>query len=165
MMWQRILDERIEEGLLTATMVVMVILISMQALSRYLIGSSFDWGTELAIYLHIWQIWIGASLAIKKQEHIRIDVFVKMFPSKMKLGLDLCALFIWFGFALFLAIQGTIFVFGSIYTSGQTSPTLDIGMWIPYLAVPLAGALMAVRLVQQMYHMLKQSAPADEGVK
>ncbi|SFE56828.1 TRAP transporter small permease [Alteribacillus iranensis] len=155
------IDERGEEVFLVLTMAAMVALIAFQSVSRYLLGNSLAWGTELAIYLHIWQIWLGASLGIKKQEHIRVDVFVKLFPPKIKMVLDLIALLVWFGFALFLAIQGTIFI-NSISGSGQTSPTLDIAMWIPYIAIPLAGVLMAIRLIQQMYGIVKNGPDIKE---
>ncbi|WP_054635930.1 TRAP transporter small permease [Thalassobacillus sp. C254] len=99
--------------------------------------------------MHIWQVWMGASLGIRRQEHVRIDVFVNKFPPMARVVMDITALLVWFGFAMFLAIQGTIYING-IFESGQRSPSLEVPMWVPYLAIPLAGLLMGVRLVQQI---------------
>ncbi|WP_100397789.1 TRAP transporter small permease [Bacillus sp. FJAT-44742] len=147
-MW-RILDERFEEIILVTTMVIMVFTIFAQVSSRFVLGSSFSWGAELARYMHIWQVWMGASLGIRRQEHVRIDVFVNKFPPMARVVMDITALLVWFGFAMFLAIQGTIYING-IFESGQRSPSLEVPMWVPYLAIPLAGLLMGVRLVQQI---------------
>lgn len=154
MNWKKLLDEHIEEVILVLTMTVMVVVIFAQSSSRLLFNSAVSWGSELARYLHIWQIWIGASLAIRKGNHVRVDIVVKKFPKKIVLYLNLLALLCWFGFAVFLAISGMNFVF-RMMDSGQTSAAMQLPMWMAYIAIPLAGLLMAIRLVQQIYFLFK----------
>lgn len=145
-----LLDKRIEEFILVLTMVLMVLIMFVQSTSRYFVGSSFSWGSELAQYLHVWQIWIGASLAIRLQSHIRVDVFVKLFPSLIQKALNILAILCWAIFAGFLSIEGSKYVM-NVLASGQTSPSLHVPMWIPYLAIPIGGTLMVIRLIQQVY--------------
>ncbi|MGM8213661.1 TRAP transporter small permease [Virgibacillus sp. W0430] len=161
-----ILDKKVEEFIIVITMIVMVLLMFVQSTSRYLLGNSLSWGSELAQYLHVWQIWIGASLAVRMQSHIRVDVFIKLFPPKVQRFLNLIALLCWFVFAAFLAFEGSKYV-SDVLSSGQTSPSLHVPMWIPYLAIPIGGFLMVVRLIQQMYLLFtKQNEPAElEGEK
>lgn len=149
---KELFDKRIEEFILVLTMAIMVIIMFVQSTSRYFIGSSFTWGSELAQYLHIWQIWIGASLAVRLQSHIRVDVFVKLFPPIIQKVLNFMAILFWFVFAAFLAYEGSAYVM-EVLASGQTSPSLHVPMWIPYLAIPIGGFLMVVRLIQQMYFL------------
>lgn len=153
--WKKILDERIEEFFLVISMVVMVFLIFLQSASRYITGNSFSWGTELVIYLHIWQIWIGASLGIRKGEHVRVDAFLNLFKGKINLILNLLALIAWFIFAIFLATEGTKFV-SNLMNTGQTSASLGAPMWLVYTVIPLGGILMCIRLIQQIYLLFKQ---------
>lgn len=159
-----LLDKHIEEFILVLTMMIMVLVMFVQSTSRYFIGSSFSWGSELAQYLHVWQIWIGASLAIRLQSHIRVDVFINLFPSAIKRILNLLAYLCWSVFAIYLAIEGTKYVL-AVFTSGQTSPSLHVPMWIPYLAIPIGGALMVIRLIQQIYFLFtnkNEFEPSEE---
>lgn len=154
-MLKGILKGRIEENILALTMLFIIFLVFLQASSRYISGTSLSWGSELAIYLHILQVWVGASLAVKTSENVRIEVFVNLFPRNIKFYIDLLALFIWFGFALFLAIVGSMFVY-EIFESGQRTPTMRILLGIPYLAVPFGGVLMSLRLVEQIFNRFQQ---------
>lgn len=154
-------DKRLEESVLVLTMLAMVLIMFAQATSRYIIGTSFSWGSELAQYLHIWQIWIGASLAIRVQSHVRVDVFIKLFPKKVKKALDFVALLCWFGFAAFLAYEGSNYVI-DVLDSSQTSPSLHVPMWIPYLAIPIGGVLMLIRLIQQFFFLFTNQEVQSE---
>ncbi len=155
-----IIDERIEEVIIIITLALMVALIFSQIGLRAFSLGSLTWGGELSRYLHILQVWIGASLAIRKGEHIRVTFFTNLFSGKIKMAIDLLAIISWFAFALFIAIEGTSFVSG-IFDSRQTSPSMGIAMWIPYLAIPLGGLLMSIRLIQQMVFIIKKQ-PQDK---
>lgn len=152
---KELLDEKLEEMFLVGTLAAMVALIFAQVISRYVFESSLSWSEELARYIHVWQIWIGASLAIRKQEHIKVEAFRNLFNERGRKLIDLLACLLWFIMALFLAIYGTDLVM-TIFMRGQSSPAMQIPMWIPYLAIPLGGILMTIRLIQQVYFIFKK---------
>lgn len=143
-----------EEIFLIGTMAVMVILIFGQILGRYVLGSSASWTEEVSRYVHVLQVWIGAGYAVKLREHIKIESFVGLFKGSFRKILDIIALIIWFGMALFLALFGTMLVLDNL-KSGQVSPAVQVPIWIPYLAVPLGGLSMCIRLVQQIVDIIK----------
>jgi len=151
---KKLLDEKLEEWFLAATMIVMVLLIFVQVITRYIFENSLTWSEELARYVHVWQIWIGASLAVRKREHIRVEAFKKLFNAKGQKVIELIAILSWFGLAVFLAIAGTDLV-NTIFTRGQNSPAMQMPMWVVYSAIPLGGLLMAIRLIQQIYFLFK----------
>ncbi|MCG7334900.1 TRAP transporter small permease [Sporosarcina sp. ACRSM] len=140
---------RFEESILVATLVIMVILIFGQVVGRYILGSTPSWTEELARYIHIFQVWIGASYAVKFRQHIRIEAFIELFKGVPRKILETVGIIIWFVIALFLAVFGTQLVLASLQ-NGQVSPALQIPMWIPFIALPLGGAGMAFRLIQQI---------------
>ena len=159
-------DKRLEESVLVLTMAVMVLIMFVQSTSRYVTGTSFSWGSELAQYLHIWQIWIGASLAVRVQAHVRVDVFINLLPPKIRRYMNLLGLLCWFFFAGFLAYEGSKYVI-EVLATGQTSPSLHVPMWIPYLAIPIGGSLMIIRLIQQFYFIFtnKEIQSGTEEIK
>jgi C4-dicarboxylate transporter DctQ subunit len=152
--FKKLLDEKLEEVFLVLTMVVMVVLIFVQVISRYVFEASLSWSEELARYVHIWQIWIGASFAIRKREHIKVEAFKKLFNETGQKVIELISIILWFALAVFLAIAGTDLV-ATIFSRGQNSPAMQMPMWMVYSAIPLGGLLMSIRLIQQLYFLFK----------
>jgi C4-dicarboxylate transporter, DctQ subunit len=140
---------RFEEIILVLTLALMVLLIFAQVVGRYVFQTAPSWTEELARYIHIFQVWIGASYAVKLRQHIRVEAFITRFHGTPRKILEGLGVLIWFFISLFLAVFGTSLVLSSI-EHGQVTPALLIPMWIPYLAVPLGGAGMAIRLIQQL---------------
>jgi C4-dicarboxylate transporter, DctQ subunit len=140
---------RFEEIILVLTLALMVLLIFGQVIGRYVFQTAPSWTEELARYIHIFQVWIGASYAVKLRQHIRVEAFITRLhgtPRKIFEGLGVL---IWFFISLFLAVFGTSLVLAS-FQHGQVTPALQIPIWIPYLAIPIGGAGMAIRLIQQL---------------
>ncbi|MCD2137865.1 TRAP transporter small permease [Salinicoccus halitifaciens] len=158
---KNLFDKRIEEFILVLTMALIVAILFTQSILRFFGGFSLSWGAELAQFLHIWQIWIGASLAIRLQSHIGVDVFVRLFPYFIQKIFRVIVIICWFVFAAFLAIAGTQYIL-DIMSSGQTSPSLRIPMWIPYLVIPIGGVLMIIRLIQQLYLLITDKINLNE---
>lgn len=154
MTFKKLLDQKLEEWFLVATMVAMVVLIFTQVITRYVFESSLSWSEELARYIHIWQIWIGASFAIRKKEHIKVEAFKNLLNKQGQKIVDLIALVVWFGLAVFLAVAGTDLV-TTILSRGQSSPAMQMPMWAIYTAIPLGGLLMSIRLIQQIYFLFR----------
>ncbi|PSL46990.1 TRAP-type C4-dicarboxylate transport system permease small subunit [Salsuginibacillus halophilus] len=156
----KLLDRRLEEIILVITMVVMVVLIFYQVLSRYVLSNSLSWTEEMARYVHVWQVWIGASFAVRMDKHIKVEMVKDLLPPMYRRIVELIALLLWFFLAVVLAYIGTVVVLDMI-GSGQTSPAMRIPMWIGYAAVPVGGILMSLRLVQQIVKHFKK--PAEEA--
>jgi len=152
---------KFEEIVLVGTMVLILVLIFSQAAFRYFFGSGLIWGEELARFVHVAQIWLGGSLAIKMGGHIRVTFFRDLFSTNIKRFIDLLATAFFFIFMLFIAIKGTEFVLQLIET-GQKAPSMGILMAIPYTVIPLGGLLMAIRLVQQLITVWKGELLEEE---
>lgn len=152
-------DRYIEEIFLVLTMIVMVLLIFAQVIGRYVFSAAPSWTEELARYIHIWQVWIGASYAIRLRAHIKIEAFTKLFSKSVQKVFETLAILVWFALALSLAILGTQLVISSL-RNGQLTPAMQIPMWIPFLAIPIGGAGMSLRLIQQLW-MIWRSDSTD----
>lgn len=140
---------RFEETLLVASLAIMVALIFWQVLGRYIFQSAPSWTEEAARYIHIFQVWIGAGYAVKLGEHIRVSAFIDLFYGTTRKILEFVAAFIWFILAAILAVLGTSLVLQSM-KNGQVSPAIQIPFWIPFLAIPIGGFSMSIRLIQQL---------------
>ncbi|MER2009213.1 MAG: TRAP transporter small permease [Psychrobacillus sp.] len=156
---------RIEEIMLVLSLGLMVALIFGQVIGRYVFSSAPSWTEEMARYIHIFQVWIGASYAVKLRQHIRVEAFITRFHGVFRQVLEILSIIIWFVMALFLAVFGTELVLSSI-NHGQLAPAMQIPIWIPYLAIPLGGIGMAIRLVIQVKEVIQGNydKPKDEEI-
>jgi C4-dicarboxylate transporter, DctQ subunit len=152
----------LEETILVLTLALMVALIFCQVVGRYVFSSAPSWTEEMARYIHIFQVWIGASYAVKKRQHIRIESFIGLFKGTARKLLETAALIIWFLLALFLAVFGTQLVLASLQ-NGQVTPAMQMPMWIPFLAIPVGGGGMAIRLLQQMVTIWRTTDDSPAG--
>ena len=146
---------RIEEGFLIATLVLMVALIFGQVIGRYIFQNAPSWTEEAARYIHIFQVWIGAGYAVKLREHIKVSAFIDLFHGMTRKVLDMVALIVWFLMVLLVAIFGTELVMTTLQY-GQVAPATQIPFWLPYLAVPLGALSMMIRLILQMIEIIKK---------
>ena len=146
--------EHFEEYLLVWSLMFSVALIFLQVVMRYVFINSLSWSEELARYLFLWQIWLGASFAVKKHRHLRIELFVDKLKGRKKQLFELAVLLIWFGFSLFLAIKGSELTI-MLFKRGQVSPAMQIPMGYAYASVPVGCGLMAIRLLEEMAALFK----------
>ena len=45
-----------------------------QVIARYIFNSSFTWAEEISIVILLWAAWIGASLGVKDNLHLRVSL-------------------------------------------------------------------------------------------
>ncbi|GAA0433751.1 hypothetical protein GCM10008983_07910 [Lentibacillus halophilus] len=162
MNFKKIIDEKLEEWVIASGFIFIVLLVFAQVVFRYVFNSSLGWSAELSRYVLIWLAWISVSLAIRKNAHIRVEVVKKLFSDRFKLIIEFIVLVLWVTFSVFLAYLGFQFV-KQVQLTGQTSPSIGIPMWIVYLVVPISGALMIMRLIQQFYFVFKTDPSEQKG--
>lgn len=144
------MDDKFEESILIVSLVFTVVIIFAQVVMRYVFKNSLSWSEELARYIFLYQIWLGASFAVKRKRHLRIEIIKTKLSPKNRVIFDTLALTIWLIFSIFLAYMSfnlTVIIF----QRGQLSPAMRIPMGYAYLSVPLGSGLMAIRLIQQLY--------------
>lgn len=151
--------DHLEEYILVSSLIFTVFLVFMQVVMRYLFQNSLSWSEELARYVFLWQIWLGASYAVKEQRHLRIEIIKDLVPRNKQKHIEFVTLLIWFCFSLFLAIKASELTM-MLFNRGQLSPALQIPMAYAYASVPAGCALMAIRLLGEMIKLFK---PEEKG--
>ncbi|MDR0853389.1 MAG: TRAP transporter small permease [Clostridiales Family XIII bacterium] len=158
----RVLNERLEEVFLVILMAVAVILVAAQVITRNL-GIPLPWSEEIARFIFLWLIWVGAAYATKEKKHIAIDIISDKFKGKAKIVSEIFINLIWFGFLIFMIYYSTIMTM-SVASGGAVSQTSGVPMWVPYASVPVGVILMLFRMVQNLILDFKKGSavPAIE---
>src|SRR5262245_13927584 len=109
---------------------------------RYVFGSGLIWSEELAIWLNVLLVAIGAPLAATSALAMRLDVVVRLLPASVQRLARLVADGIAIDAGLILALGG-IDVVAAI---GGTSTVLGLPEWLRYACVAAGVALTAFML-------------------
>lgn len=151
---------KIEEIILVSILFSISFLLLLQIIARYIFQSSFPWSEELVRYLFIWSTFIGIPYCIKEGASLKITQLTDKLPLKIQEYIFLINKII---LLLFFSII-SIFSFSvtySTYLSRQTSPALELPMWIVYASVFIASLLSILRLTEKILQYKKNNPTAD----
>ena len=127
---------RLLSGLLVAAVAILIIPVSLQIFSRYTaLIPSYIWTEEMARFLFVWMIMIGAMVGIRESTHFDVDVWPRLGPRGTALLKIVSSLFI-LGFALVFIWWGWEF---TRFAWNRTSELADLPLWLIHMAWPLAG--------------------------
>ena len=150
----RVLDEKFEEYFLIYSLIFTVSIIFLQVIMRYIFKNSLAWSEELARYIFLWQIWVGASYAAKKSKHLRVGIISSYLSDKGKIVVEIIVLVLWIGFSIFLTTKSGELT-SVLFARKQLSPAIRLPMGYAYASVPVGCGLMAIRLLQRLYSNIK----------
>lgn len=134
--------DRFLAGFLIFMMGLMVINVTWQVVSRYLLGDSSSWTEELTRFLLIWVGLLGAAYAAGQRMHLAIDLLPRRLEGRAFRRLDRVIQAIMALFALLaMVIGGSRLVYLTL-TLKQTSAALGVPLGYVYLVLPLSGLLI-----------------------
>ena len=128
-------------GLLVALTVIITFI---QVIFRYGLDSSLSWSEEAARYSFIWTIFLGASVAARRGQHIVVEALVEVLSPRLRRVLTLGVALIDIAFFTLLGYVAALLVDNAW---SQTSTALQISIAWVYASAPLGAALTVLHLV------------------
>lgn len=128
-------------------LIFMLIVLTYQVMARYIFGISYAWIDELSRYSFVWLAYISAIYAIIHNAHIKIDIFLKVWPKKARNYVKHFSNLIFIAYCLVVAYFSTEWLLG-LKKAGTISMGTGISMAFVSIIIPASHVLMAVRLVQ-----------------
>lgn len=123
--------------------------------ARYIFNYGVPWCEEAIRYSVIFATFFGLSLAVSKNQSMKIDVLLQLLKGRAKKVIDVFGTMLesltLFGFLYF----SYLLVIETIET-GQITPSTDYPMYIPYLVVFLGVAFCAIRSIQSVKDVLRK---------
>jgi len=151
---------RAEEIFVGAAMAFSAALLFVNVVLRYWFLAPIAWAEELSLYLVVWMVFVGASVATRTRGHIAIDLLaLALSPANrrlLSLGVGILML-LFLAFFVYYSAGHTL----RIRDSGQLTPVMLAPMWVAYLAMPAGGALMFLRACQVWWRVYR--APVMTG--
>jgi TRAP-type C4-dicarboxylate transport system permease small subunit len=124
--------------------VVMISFTFLQVVGRYIFLYAPPWTEELARYISIWIVFLGASIGFRTSSHLGVDFFVELLPEAPKKFVFIIINLLLIGMLLTLMYQG-IKMFR--FAFGQVTAVTRISMSYIYAAVPVGALLMVFEVI------------------
>jgi len=148
--------------LLAFLLAVIVIIVFSNVLSRYLLNASLAWSDEISRMMFIWLVFLGAIIAYVNNEHLGLDIFIKIFPKKTTQVFILIADIVVF-FSLTIVFKGGIDMTVDSFESGWVSSAVPIQYGYIYLVVPISAALMLIECLLKFINDIKIAVSLAKG--
>jgi TRAP-type C4-dicarboxylate transport system permease small subunit len=133
--------------LLVLTVAILVIPVSLQIFSRYTaLIPSYIWTEEMARFLFIWTIMIGAMIGVRESAHFEVDVWPRL-PRRGEAIVRLLGRLGVLAAALVFVSAGIEFTRFAWY---RLSELAELPLWYIHIAWPITGATWLVFLGEQM---------------
>jgi TRAP-type C4-dicarboxylate transport system permease small subunit len=124
---------------------LMTVTVGLQVLSRYVMKYPLVWTEELARYLMIWMVFIGASSIIKKWNNIYVDFFINKLTERIRTVMILIEKCVIMGLLIYFFYL--CFMVFSKVGGFQTSPAMGISMLWPQWGMIMGFFLMALQSI------------------
>lgn len=140
-------------ALLAVSVGILVIPVTMQIFSRFTsLIPHYIWTEEMARFLFIWTIMIGAMIGVRESTHFEVDVW----PHRT--GPRVAALARLLGRLGILALA-LVFVFAGIkftqFALNRISELAELPLWLIHVAWPITGVTWLIFLGEQVYDDLR----------
>ena len=152
----RLLDIFVK-AVVASCMAGMVVVVTWQVLSRYVLGDPSAWTEEVARMLLIWVGLLGAVCVYREKSHLGLDLLQQKLGADhagwLQAVSDICC----GAFALAVLVVGGGALVQLTWELRQTTAALGIPMAWVYLVLPLSGLLILY------YSIVSLLSPGDEA--
>ena len=143
--------EKILKTVNRATDIVVVTLMSiafiitiLHVIGRYILQAPIFFSEELARYLFIWAVMLGASIVNRKDEHTNVTFFVMKLPRKVE-----CIFYVVREIIIIFLLAATVYYGIILSYTMRTVETSALGWsWaLIYISLPIGSLLMILTTV------------------
>lgn len=147
--------DRIVAVVITVIMAVMVINVTWQVFSRYVIQSPSSFTDELSRYLLVWLGMLGAAYVAGQNGHLAIDILPQKLIGEPKRRLMILIHVLIMAFVLPVMVLGGGNLVYITYVLEQKSATLNLPLAYVYFIIPVSGILVLYYQFLEIYTLIK----------
>ena len=153
---------KVLEIFLIVLMSTIVIDVTWQVVTRFILQDPSSFTEELAGFLLIWIGLLGASYAIYTKAHLGIDILARKLRGSSRRILEVLIYSIVLIFSLFILVIGGLNLVDITFTLNQISPAMGLPMGYVYLVLPLTGVLIIYYSIHHIIAAIKKDTPFGE---
>ena len=136
--------------ILIGLMALIVLDVTWQVFTRFILRNPSSFTEELAGFLLIWIGLLGASYTYSRKAHLGIDTLTSQLAGRKKQAAEIGVAAVVFLFALLVMVIGGLRLVDITFTLRQISPAMKIPMGYIYSVLPVSGILFMYYSVAAM---------------
>ena len=139
-----------------AVVLLMMSVVAYSVINRYILNSPITWTDELSGYLVVALVMLGAADALRRGDHISVDLITTRFTGQGQRIVKIWSYFtvLVFSSALLISTKETIDY--SINFGILSEGYLQVPMWIPQSFLILGGSLIFLVALAKLMRALKR---------
>jgi len=124
----------------------MVVVVFGNVIFRYFLSAAIAWSEEVSRFMLIWLAFLGAVIAYLRNEHLGLDIMLRVLPplGARVLALVADALVVT---VLVIMTRGGIVMTVDSFASGWVASAVPIPYGYVYMAAPIAAGLMLIESI------------------
>jgi TRAP-type C4-dicarboxylate transport system permease small subunit len=133
--------ERLTGRVAVCLFAALTAVVVLQVVNRLVMHWSIIWSEEVARFLFLWVVMLGAAISVRRRRHFVLDVLPQRTSNPhgpvsflLEVFPDLCVL----AFAIFLLVEGVGYARTGMF---RTATNSQINMAIVYASIPTFAAL------------------------
>lgn len=147
---------QVEAWLGALALLACLTVVSVEIVLRGVFGGSLQWSEELARYLLIWTVYLGAAAVTADNGHIRVGLLIERVGGAARRLAEAAIL-------VASAAATAVMAWHGLELVGETrmldlmsgESTLPVPIWVFQAIIPLAFSLMTLRLVLNLAHLVR----------
>lgn len=139
------------EILLALILGLIVITVTIQVFSRYVLNNPTSWSEETTRYLFVWLSLLGASLALHKGKHLGVDNLANCLKGKVQ---DCYFIVVSIVIIAYLLVLEVATVQLTLLVLPQNSPAIGISMALPYGGLVVGIFLMLLEEIGTLFRRI-----------
>jgi len=148
--------DRVEEQVGGLFLLVAVLLVFAQIVLRAGFGIGVSGIYEMAAFCSTFSVFLTASLGVKRNIHIRVDLISNLVARPVALALEMLVQALMLAVSLGLLYSGYLLIQESLMLGDSSTGTIEVPMWIPQLIMPIAGLLLTLRTLQRLFLLMRR---------
>lgn len=138
----------------------LVVLVTWQVFTRFVLNSPSAISEELATYCFVWLVLFGGALVFGENGHMAMDFIKNKLPMKLKAAAEILI------HGTIIAFAGIVLVRGGISSASLTwtQATGSVGIPLGYLysALPISGVLIIFYSIHSVVQIIQLKRPLED---
>ncbi|TXK81474.1 TRAP transporter small permease [Paenibacillus sp. N3.4] len=149
------------ENFAQASLLTMILIVTVQVITRKLFNYVFHWSEEITMVLLIWFSFMGIAIGFREKLHLAIDSFTVKLPKSVNNVIDKLVSIGSIAFGIYLIKYGWDF---AVLMNSSTLPATKLPNSVFYAVMPLTGVMICVYTILQLFGVnTKRHHGIEEG--
>lgn len=153
--------EKVENAVASVGLVCGVGIMFVGVVFRYILNHPLTFVDEIAPIFIVWSTLAGYSIALRNDEHIKMDILYSAIKSeKIRHLMDIFSYIAGILFSAFMMVYG----FKAMLmqkSMNRVTQILEVPVWVTYVVIPFVGMILVIRYISLTIRLTRTMATGN----